>query len=150
MKNILFIWFALSIFSLVPAEVSSQTYTTESKKCGACKKKVSNNSRVGMRCPHCGVEWGRENTSYDQRSTFSFPNSSAITQFYSGGTCISSKNVNLRSGPSTSRSKITTIPAYTQLTIISVLDNWLYVSYRYYNGYSYSTTNGYVYKKLFY
>ena len=50
------------LFSIASSSNSfSQTYTTESKNCGSCQKKVSNNSRVGMYCPHCGVRWGYEN-----------------------------------------------------------------------------------------
>ena len=39
---------------------------TESKRCGKCGQSVSNNSTVGMRCPHCGVRWGSENTTNTQ------------------------------------------------------------------------------------
>ena len=31
-----------------------------SKSCGACGKEVSPSSKVGDRCPHCGVVWGYE------------------------------------------------------------------------------------------
>ncbi|MBN1408048.1 MAG: hypothetical protein JW956_09670 [Calditrichaceae bacterium] len=35
------------------------------KSCGACGKTVSPGSKVGDRCPHCGVIWGYETqTSY--------------------------------------------------------------------------------------
>ena len=30
------------------------------KSCGACGKEVSPTSKVGDRCPHCGVIWGQE------------------------------------------------------------------------------------------
>jgi competence protein ComGC len=35
-----------------------------SKSCGACGKKVSKSSKVGDTCPHCGVRWGYETTTY--------------------------------------------------------------------------------------
>ena len=38
--------------------------TSISKSCGACGERVSNNSKVGDTCPHCGVRWGYETTSY--------------------------------------------------------------------------------------
>lgn len=46
---------------LLGYNIQAQTYTVESKNCGSCGEKVSNNSRVEMRCPHCGVVWGSEN-----------------------------------------------------------------------------------------
>jgi competence protein ComGC len=39
---------------------SGSTTTTMSKSCGRCGKRVSNSSKVGGRCPHCGVVWGSE------------------------------------------------------------------------------------------
>ena len=50
----------------------SQTYTTTSKNCGKCGKSVSANSKVGDKCPHCGVIWGKEN-SHSTTSTSSSP-----------------------------------------------------------------------------
>ena len=41
----------------------AQTTTSVSKSCGKCGKSVSASSKVGDRCPHCGVRWGYENTS---------------------------------------------------------------------------------------
>ena len=51
---------------------NAQTYTTTSKSCGKCGKSVSANSKIGDRCPHCGVIWGRENT-HTSTSTYSSP-----------------------------------------------------------------------------
>lgn len=41
----------------------SFTQTISSKSCGKCLKAVSNNSKIGDYCPHCGVRWGYENSS---------------------------------------------------------------------------------------
>jgi len=40
----------------------SQSYTTTSKNCGKCGRSVSANSKIGAKCPYCGVVWGSENT----------------------------------------------------------------------------------------
>lgn len=62
MKNILssiLLWIFLFL-SIAPS--ISQTNRTTSKSCGKCGKSVSASSKVGDKCPHCGVVWGRENT----------------------------------------------------------------------------------------
>lgn len=64
--------FYLSFFFLT---ANAQTHV--SKRCGSCHKPVSANSRVGQRCPHCGVKWGYENES---RST-DIPNRSNNTTY---------------------------------------------------------------------
>ncbi len=46
--------------STVPPAASGMV--TMSKSCGKCQKAVANTSKVGDRCPHCGVVWGREVT----------------------------------------------------------------------------------------
>jgi len=52
-------------FSYTPELYSDDMgITTMSKSCGACGKGVSSSSKVGDRCPHCGVVWGYEQTSY--------------------------------------------------------------------------------------
>ncbi|MEW6076653.1 MAG: hypothetical protein AB1724_02445 [Thermodesulfobacteriota bacterium] len=43
--------------------VGSST-TLISKSCSACGNRVSNSSKVGDTCPHCGVRWGYETTTY--------------------------------------------------------------------------------------
>jgi predicted RNA-binding Zn-ribbon protein involved in translation (DUF1610 family) len=50
----------------------AQSYTTTSKSCGKCGKSVSSNSKIGDKCPHCGVIWGREN-SHTTTSTQTYP-----------------------------------------------------------------------------
>lgn len=52
-------------FDCVGQKHSNKT-VSESKHCGKCGKSVSVKSRAGMICPHCGVKWGRENTSQTQ------------------------------------------------------------------------------------
>lgn len=73
-KKVILGMFLLGIIPAFNTEMKAQTYTTESKSCGSCGKKVSNNSRVGMICPHCGVRWGMENehrtTSYNNSYSY--------------------------------------------------------------------------------
>jgi hypothetical protein len=66
MKKIFF----TSIFMLLLTPVFSQMYT-ESKSCGSCGKEVPITSRIGMRCPHCNVRWGYENSSTRRKTTSS-------------------------------------------------------------------------------
>lgn len=61
MKKIFLALLLLCTFSMSSVAYSQNYYTTQSKSYGACGKEVSANSTVGMRCPHCGVVWGREN-----------------------------------------------------------------------------------------
>ena len=61
MKKIFLALLLLCTFSMSSVAYSQNYYTTQSKSCGACGKEVSANSTVGMRCPHCGAVWGREN-----------------------------------------------------------------------------------------
>jgi len=35
---------------------------SQTKKCGACGKQVSNAAAAGQRCPHCGAYWSYEHT----------------------------------------------------------------------------------------
>lgn len=133
---------------------NAQSYTTESKSCGSCSKSVSNNSKVGMTCPHCGVRWGYENESKNySNNSYNYSNNYNPTPSKGhtfGNTCQSYSRVNLRENPSTRSRKLTTIPALTSVTIIQKLDNWYKVKYTYYNNYGqYVYLTGYVYKKLF-
>ena len=42
----------------------SQTYSSlTTANCGKCGKAVSSSAKVGDSCPHCGVRWGKENTT---------------------------------------------------------------------------------------
>ncbi|MES2518174.1 MAG: hypothetical protein V4585_08710 [Bacteroidota bacterium] len=41
----------------------SQTKSSVSANCGKCGKSVSPYAKVGDTCPHCGVRWGKENST---------------------------------------------------------------------------------------
>ncbi|MDO4781694.1 MAG: SH3 domain-containing protein [Capnocytophaga felis] len=126
-------------------EALAQTYTTESKSCGSCGKQVSNNSRVGMTCPHCGVRWGYENetkrTSYQNTYNYDYNKTSGMT---------ASSVVNLRSKPSTKSTIITKVPAFTTVSIISKTGSWYYVSFELWENYSSKTYKGYIHSSLIY
>lgn len=105
MKNVFFLMFLFIGFQFTQVAYG-QTYTTQSKSCGSCGKAVSNNSQVGMRCPHCGVVWGRENTKttttyrkdysskYDNYSSNnSYPTSYSNKYSSSNSTDYSSNNI---------------------------------------------------------
>ena len=121
----------------------SQTYTTESKNCGSCGKSVSNNSRVGMYCPHCNVRWGYENETKKTSTNYNYDYNYNSYEKSSGTTTIS---VNLRSGPSTSSEILKVLPSYTSVKIISSSGAWYYVEYSY-DYFNDRTIRGYVNKK---
>lgn len=82
MKIIFRIIFLLAI-TFVNSDFSySQTYTTTSKNCGKCSKSVSANAKIGDRYPHCGVIWGRENTS-KSTSTYIYSSSPSSLNYSS-------------------------------------------------------------------
>ena len=62
--------------SLLNSQAEAQSYTTTSKNCGKCGKKVSEFAEVGDKCPYCGVVWGKENT---QTSTTKFHTQKSYT-----------------------------------------------------------------------
>ncbi len=66
----LFLIFFILAFQLLGFDCVGQKHSnktvSESKHCGKCGKSVSVKSRAGMICPHCGVKWGRENTTHTQ------------------------------------------------------------------------------------
>jgi rRNA maturation protein Nop10 len=141
----------LITFSLITNNKSyCQSYTTHSKSCGACGKSVSSNSTVGMRCPHCGAKWGRQNTKTSSSTRYSNTdyNYPDTDYGYSKSSGITNSKVNLRESPSSSSSIKAIIPSYTSLSIISRIGSWYYVKYSFYNGYSFEETQGYVYKSL--
>ena len=141
-------------FSLTAINTNSfaQSYTTESKSCGSCNGAVSINSRVGMRCPHCGVRWGYENSStkysYENNYSNSYKNNYNTYPKYTSE-CYSSSNVNLRSQPSTNSRILKVIPRYKNVKVIKTYPSWLYVSYSFYSNYQLKTINGYVYRSYF-
>ena len=147
MKTLITILFAAITFSgfsqSFPSSSSQfETHTTTvSKSCGSCGGVVSSNSTIGMRCPHCGVRWGYENT---QHST-----THSIRTIPTSGTATTNASVNLRSGPSTDYTAITTIPAYTQISILSKSGSWVKVTFTDYLGYfGGETKTGWVFASL--
>ena len=82
MKNVFFLMFFFIGFQFTQVAYG-QTYTTQSKSCGSCTKAVSNNSQVGMRWPHCGVVWGRENTKTTTTYSSKYDNYSSKYDNYS-------------------------------------------------------------------
>jgi uncharacterized protein YgiM (DUF1202 family) len=139
MKNLITI-----LFAAITASAFSQTYysgytmpqsysyTSVSKNCGSCGGAVSSNSCVGMRCPHCGVRWGYENTTTTtSHSTRTIPSSGYAT---------TSRSANLREGASTNYDIICTMPANSSVEIIGKNGNWVKVSYDDYSGYYGRTT----------
>ena len=140
MKHLLLLLVILTGSLIMPDRLSAQSFTTESKSCGSCHKPVSNDSRVGMRCPHCGVRWGYEN---EQRST----QYDTYKNYSSVGMTIS--KANLRSGPSKSASIIAVVPAYTSVTISSRSGDWYFVQCTIFdNNLRMSTETGYIHKSL--
>jgi len=148
-----YLFFFLSLTFLHPNcnNICAQTYqTTESKSYGSCNKAVSINSRIGMRCPHCGVRWGNENqqTTTDYSNSNSNYRKTTIPSYDFNSTIKMTKsNVNVRSGPSTSYSKIGLLPRYSSVTVISKTGSWYYVEFYTSNFYK---KKGYIYAPLLY
>lgn len=140
MKHILLLILILTGSLTAEDRLIAQSFTTESKSCGSCHKPVSNDSRVGMRCPHCGVRWGYEN---EQRSTQydTYKNYSSVG--------ITTSKANLRSGPSKSASIIAVVPAYTSVSISSRSGDWYYVECTIFDSnFRLTTETGYIHKSL--
>jgi hypothetical protein len=51
--------------------------------------------------------------------------------------------------PSTANKEILTIPAYNHVTVLEILDEWLYVKYNVIQGMNTKTYYGYVFKELY-
>lgn len=85
MNRILILWLFLQLANI---KTFSQTTTTVSARCGKCAKAVSSSSKVGDRCPHCHVIWGRENLSTTnskyQLSESSLPSKNSLSNPKSG------------------------------------------------------------------
>jgi uncharacterized protein YgiM (DUF1202 family) len=105
------------------------SYTTVSKTCGSCSKPVSSDSRVGMRCPHCGVRWGYENST---RSTSVRTVSRNIP---TSGYATTATTANVRSGPSTDYGVVSTLTPNTLVTITGKVGNWVKVTFTDYLSY---------------
>jgi hypothetical protein len=140
MKHLLLLLVILTGSLTMPDRLSAQSFTTESKSCGSCHKPVSNNSRVGMTCPHCGVRWGYEN---EQRTR----EYDTYRNYTSVG--ITTSKANLRSGPSKSASIIAVVPPFTSVTISSKTGDWYYVECSIFdNNFRLITETGYIHKSL--
>ncbi len=63
MKNVFFLMLCIIYAN------SSFAQTILSKNCSKCHKQVSVGSKVGQKCPHCGVVWGSEHTSVSERNS---------------------------------------------------------------------------------
>ena len=129
----------------------AQTITTQSKNCGACNRQVSNNSRPGMRCPHCGVRWGGENTSYTQSYSHSIDNFnySAPDIFgYSSKFGITNSRANVRVGPGKDYYVQDVLDDFTNVTILERIGNWYKVTYNQYSSWGIVERTGYVHKSL--
>jgi hypothetical protein len=125
--------------------VFAQSYTTESKSCGSCSMPVSVNSRVGMRCPHCGVRWGYENS---KTTTSTIPDYSTDTYDFEKKSGFTSSRVNLRAGPSTKSRIVKVLPAFTFVDIKWKTGQWYYVNVSEYNGIYNQEYSGYIHRKL--
>jgi len=67
MRYFIFLFTLFIIPIVTPNTISAQTeWKTASKSCTNCDRGVSINSKVGMTCPHCGVRWASEITTYDR------------------------------------------------------------------------------------
>lgn len=140
MKNLFYIIGILSVLSISDVTYS-QNYQTESKSCGSCGKSVSINSKVGMRCPHCNVIWGTENTS-TKNNGYSNNYKSYETPSYGytyGG-------ANIRKGASTRYDIIATLPSNSKIDIISKSGDWYYVDYVYEYSFPKKSITGYIHK----
>lgn len=140
----------LIVFSITMSNsVYGQTYTTESKSCGSCGKQVSNNSRVGMICPHCGVRWGYENESKSTKYNYTPPSNNYNDYDSYKSTGVTSSIANLRSQASKNASILTVVPAYTSVSILKKVGDWFYVEYSYYDDNLRSRKiNGFIHKSL--
>lgn len=146
MKNLLFV-LILALTYLAPSAITAQTYTTTSKQCGACHQDVSVNSQVGMKCPHCGVTWGQQSTTYNQSVNGSISYPSYTNNYYTSATTITACNI--RSGPSTNASIVAKADALSTFEVLAIGTSWVKIKYNYYDAnFNYLTGVGYIYKDL--
>ncbi|WP_455149893.1 hypothetical protein [Capnocytophaga sp.] len=142
MKNLFLALLLLCIFNISSTVYSQSYYTTQSKSCGSCGNEVSANSTVGMRCPHCGVIWGRENehrtttkktNSYNKSynsSNYNYSNSSNInnSKSYDMTPAKTIVTASLRKGASAKSELLFNIPKDRNVYIVGKKGNWYYVS----------------------
>lgn len=148
MKTIIFT-LAVLVFNLTSIVTKAQSYTTESKSCGACHKEVSISSHSGMSCPHCGARWGSENTTRTTKNTTSYDYNAynSYNTFYSKAEALSKCNV--RSYPSTNAEILGTAKTFQTFDVIEVDNNWVKVKVSYYDSnYNNISSYGWIHKSL--
>ena len=144
MKTI-FLSIAFTLLNLVTFSTKAQTYTTESKRCGSCQGQVSIYSSIGDRCPHCGVKWGYENTSYTNKKQTSYD----YYSYNNYSTAMTNSNCNIRSYPSTGASIIGKANAYQSFEVVEVGNNWVQIKVSIYDSYlGYTTSYGWINRSL--
>ena len=79
--------------------------------------------------------WGDASASGDAGSTQETPSTSDFSESYAGTYTVTASSLNMRSGPATSCSKVTTIPNGTTVTVTSGNGAWAAVSYNGMTGY---------------
>lgn len=146
MKKTTIIFFVSLINFAVSKNAHCQTYTTERKSCGSCGKEVSIYSTVGMSCPHCGVEWGKENTTTDYSRRYRDDYYDSYSSYPRIGYVYTKTNV--RWGPGKNYAIKDVLTDFTTITINKRVGSWYYVSYKKFNGWYEEEYNGYIYKSL--
>ncbi len=120
MKGLIIIFNLFFATFIITNVAFSQSYTTVSKACGSCGGVVSSLSRIGQRCPHCSVIWGREN---EKRSTHT------VKKRQTSNSTSTITNCNLRLTANPKSVIIGVIPSYQNITIIQQKGFWVKVKY---------------------
>jgi hypothetical protein len=140
LRTLLLIGFSL----ILTVTLNAQT----SKSCGQCHKAVSVYSKVGDYCPHCHVRWGYENTKTTTTSSYDYndyPSYSTEEYTYTLSAYVST-NANLRSYASKNASVLCVVPMYSSIKVTGKSGVWYHV--KYYEGFSYLPTTGYIHESL--
>jgi predicted RNA-binding Zn-ribbon protein involved in translation (DUF1610 family) len=122
--------FGLFFTAILFANITNaQTYTTVSKSCGSCGGSVSEYSRTGQRCPHCGVIWGQETTKRSSRTTtkIKYNNDYDNDNMYQSSNTIT--NCNLRSAPNAKATIMGVIAKNESITITQRKGDWVKISF---------------------
>ncbi len=122
--------FGLFFTAILFANITNaQTYTTVSKSCGSCGGSVSEYSRTGQRCPHCGVIWGQETTKRSSRTTtkIKYNNDYDNDNMYQSSNTIT--NCNLRSAPNAKATIMGVIAKNESITITQRRGDWVKISF---------------------
>jgi uncharacterized protein YgiM (DUF1202 family) len=146
-KKIIFIFILLALY-LAPKNSNAQSYTTESKSCGSCHKEVSVNSRIGMKCPHCGVIWGKENETRTTKTTNSYSDYDYSTKYYS--TATPKSRCNVRSYPSTDAAIIGKADSDNVFDVIEVKNGWVKIKFSEEGYYGQQDAYGWISRSLLY